>query len=302
MNILFLGTPDFAVASLQALVEAGHKIVAVVTAPDKPSGRGLELTQTPVKKYALSQNLNVLQPDKLKNPEFVEELQSLNIDLGIVVAFRMMPEVLWSLPKMGTFNLHASLLPQYRGAAPINWAVINGEKETGITTFFLKHEIDTGEIIHRQVVPILEDETASELYIRLMEVGATLVTKTVNDIKNNTINTIPQEESTDLKSAPKLFKEMAEINFNQPTKVVYDFIRGMTSFPGAWGMLYNKKTIFIKVRHTIEPHSKPVNTVDTDNKSFLHIYCTDGYISVLQLKPEAKKVMEIKDFCNGRNS
>jgi methionyl-tRNA formyltransferase len=302
MNILFLGTPDFAVASLQALVETGHNIVAVVTAIDKPSGRGLELTQTPVKKYALSQNLKVLQPDKLKNPAFIESLQSLNIDLGIVVAFRMMPEVLWSLPKMGTFNLHASLLPQYRGAAPINWAVINGETETGITTFFLKHEIDTGEIIHREVVKIDEDETASELYIRLMKVGATLVVKTVDDIKHNTVKTIPQEESSDLKSAPKLFKEMAEVNFNQPTKVVYDFIRGMTSFPGAWGILFDKKTIFIKVRHVIEAHTKQPASVDIDNKSYLHIYCTDGYISVLQLKPEAKKVMDVKDFCNGRNS
>lgn len=241
LRIVYMGTPDFAVEALSKLVEGGYNIVGVITMPDKPVGRHqTELQQSPVKKYALEHGLKVLQPEKLKDEAFLEELRSLQADLQIVVAFRMLPEVVWAMPRFGTFNLHAALLPQYRGAAPINWAIINGDTETGITTFFLDHEIDTGKVIQRVKVPILDTDNAEDIHDKLMHLGASLVVETVDNIINNRVNPIPQSELTTdelLRPAPKIFKETCNINWNLGVKKVYDFIRGLSPYPAAWTTL-----------------------------------------------------------------
>lgn len=299
MRILFLGTPDFAVESLKILVENHYEIVGVVTAPDKPSGRGLEIQETPVKKYAKEKGLKIFQPEKLKSPDFIQSLKELNIDLGIVVAFRMLPEMVWNLPKMGTFNLHASLLPNYRGSAPINWAIIHGEKETGATTFFLKHEIDTGDILLQRKVSIGEEETAGELYDRLMHLGADLVLETMKLIEKGNYTTMPQAQNNAIHIAPKLYKETACIPFTKTGFEIHNFIRGMNPFPGAWFMWNDKKIIVYTCRFTPEAHSMPPGEIHTDYKTYFKVSCSDGFIEILSLKMEGKKQMKVVDFLNG---
>lgn len=308
LRIVYMGTPEFAVESLKRLVEGGYNIVGVITMPDKPMGRhGSVLQQSPVKQYAVSQGLKVLQPEKLKNEEFVAELRSLNADLQIVVAFRMLPEVVWSMPRLGTFNLHASLLPQYRGAAPINWAVINGDTETGITTFFLKHEIDTGEIIDQVRVPIADTDNVEVVYERLMRLGGDLVLKTVDAILEGSVKTIPQEELAqvgELRPAPKIFKETCRIDWTIGVKRIYDFVRGLSPYPAAWTELYQEGTdpVMLKIFETEKlfcEHSLALGTIVTDCKTYFKITSSDGYVNVLSLQLAGKKRMEINDFLRG---
>lgn len=308
LRIVYMGTPEFAVESLKRLVEGGYNIVGVITMPDKPMGRhGSVLQPSPVKQYAVSQGLKVLQPEKLKNEEFVAELRSLNADLQIVVAFRMLPEVVWSMPRLGTFNLHASLLPQYRGAAPINWAVINGDTETGITTFFLKHEIDTGEIIDQVRVPIADTDNVEVVYERLMRLGGDLVLKTVDAILEDSVKTIPQEELAqvgELRPAPKIFKETCRIDWAIGVKRIYDFVRGLSPYPAAWTELYQEGTdpVMLKIFETEKlfcEHSLAPGTIVTDCKTYFKIASSDGYVNVLLLQLAGKKRMEINDFLRG---
>ncbi|HJF07231.1 MAG TPA: methionyl-tRNA formyltransferase [Phocaeicola coprocola] len=308
LRIVYMGTPEFAVESLKRLVEGGYNIVGVITMPDKPMGRhGSVLQPSPVKQYAVSQGLKVLQPEKLKNEEFVAELRSLNADLQIVVAFRMLPEVVWNMPRLGTFNLHASLLPQYRGAAPINWAVINGDTETGITTFFLKHEIDTGEIIDQVRVPIADTDNVEVVYERLMHLGGDLVLKTVDAILEGSVKTIPQEELAqvgELRPAPKIFKETCRIDWTIGVKRIYDFVRGLSPYPAAWTELYQEGTdpVMLKIFETEKlfcEHSLAPGTIVTDSKTYFKIASSDGYVNVLSLQLAGKKRMEINDFLRG---
>ena len=308
LRIVYMGTPEFAVESLKRLVEGGYNIVGVITMPDKPMGRhGSVLQPSPVKQYAVSQGLKVLQPEKLKNEEFVAELRSLNADLQIVVAFRMLPEVVWSMPRLGTFNLHASLLPQYRGAAPINWAVINGDTETGITTFFLKHEIDTGEIIDQVRVPIADTDNVEVVYERLMRLGGDLVLKTVDAILEGSVKTIPQEELAqvgELRPAPKIFKETCRIDWTIGVKRIYDFVRGLSPYPAAWTELYQEGAdpIMLKIFETEKlfcEHSLAPGTIVTDCKTYFKIASSDGFVNVLSLQLAGKKRMEINDFLRG---
>lgn len=308
LRIVYMGTTEFAVESLKRLVEGGYNIVGVITMPDKPMGRhGSVLQPSPVKQYAVSQGLKVLQPEKLKNEEFVAELRSLNADLQIVVAFRMLPEVVWSMPRLGTFNLHASLLPQYRGAAPINWAVINGDTETGITTFFLKHEIDTGEIIDQVRVPIADTDNVEVVYERLMRLGGDLVLKTVDAILEGSVKTIPQEELAqvgELRPAPKIFKETCRIDWTIGVKRIYDFVRGLSPYPAAWTELYQEGTdpVMLKIFETEKlfcEHSLAPGTIVTDCKTYFKIASSDGYVNVLSLQLAGKKRMEINDFLRG---
>jgi len=294
-----MGTPDFAAASLKRLHEAGKNIVAVVTAPDKPAGRGMKLQPSAVKEYAVQNGLVVLQPEKLKAPEFLEPLSALKPDLGIVVAFRMLPEAVWSMPPRGTFNLHASLLPDYRGAAPIHWAVINGESETGVTTFFLKHEIDTGDIIHQEKTPIGEYETTGELYERLMAIGAELVEKTVDAIEANSITTQPQPDVAQPKHAPKIFKETARIDWNRDPFEVHNFIRGMSPFPGAW--THDDKNQIVKIYRTdyerIHHKLEPGNTLMQDD--ILKIACVGGFVLAKELQSQGRKKLPVAEWLRG---
>ncbi|MBM3416272.1 MAG: methionyl-tRNA formyltransferase [Bacteroidetes bacterium] len=299
-----MGTPEFAVASFNALVKAGCNIVGVITAPDKPAGRGMELNESALKKYAVEHGLKVLQPEKLKNPEFLAELKSLNADLQIVVAFRMLPEAVWNLPPMGTINLHGSLLPQYRGAAPVNWAVINGEKETGVTTFKLKHEIDTGDILLQESFPIGENETAGEVHDRMKGAGAALLVKTVRGIADGSLKMTPQltthnAQLTTLKQAPKIFTETCKIDFTKTTNQVHNLIRGLSPFPGAFTKL-NGKTL--KIYRTEKSYDKPLSPIlsnETDYKTFLRFACADGYVYVKELQLEGKKKMSVEEFLRG---
>ena len=302
LRIIFLGTPDFATASLRALVEGGYNVVAVVTMPDKPAGRGHQLQFSDVKKYALSVGLPVLQPEKLKDETFIEQLRAYQADLQIVVAFRMLPEIVWSIPRLGTFNLHGSLLPQYRGAAPINWALINGDKETGVTTFMLKHEIDTGNIIMQESTPIDENENVGSVYDRLMQIGQTLVTRTVDLIiesenTNTPLPTIPQTETTELRPAPKLFKDTCEIHFDQMTATqVKNFVRGLSPYPAAWCNMTIAKQPFENVKiHAVEVVE---GTLKTSNKEII-IPCKEGLVRILELQAPGKKRMDAKAFLNG---
>lgn len=294
-----MGTPDFAAASLRKLHEEGAHIVAVVTMPDKPAGRGMKVQESPVKKYAVTHGLTVLQPEKLKSPDFIEQLNSLRPDLGIVVAFRMLPEIVWKLPRLGTFNLHASLLPQYRGAAPIHWAIINGEKETGVTTFFLKHEIDTGDIIAQRKTPIGSDETTGELYQRLMKLGAELVWDTVKSIGEGTVDTIPQATTSEVRLAPKIFKEDARIRFSNPSKEVYNFIRGMSPMPCAWTK--DEKGNIVKIfraDHQYADHQHKPGTVFYGTRE-IKVACGGGYILPKEIQTEGRKVMPIEEWIRG---
>ena len=306
LRIVYMGTPDFAVESLRCLVEGGYNVVGVVTGPDKPVGRhGSVLQPTPVKQYAVEHGLRVLQPEKLKDEAFIEELRSLEADLQIVVAFRMLPEVVWSMPPLGTFNLHASLLPQYRGAAPINWAVINGDKETGVTTFFLKHEIDTGAVIRQVRVPIAETDCVGDVHDRLMLLGGRVVCETVDAIIDGTAEATPQEEmiTEELRPAPKIFKETCRIDWNRPSKQVYDFIRGLSPYPAAWTTLVTpdgtEQVVKVYTATLTDDNQQPVGTLTTDSKSYLHVATADGTLSIDTLQLAGKKRMNVDDFLRG---
>jgi methionyl-tRNA formyltransferase len=300
LRIILMGTPEFAVPSLEILIKHKYNVVAVITAPDKPQGRGQKITFSLVKECAIKYNIPVLQPTNLKAPEFVEVLKSYQANLQIVVAFRMLPEVVWSMPALGTFNLHASLLPQYRGAAPINWAIINGEKETGATTFFLQHEIDTGSIIFQVKEPIQEDDNVGTLYERLMKKGAELVLKTVKAIEKNDCPSIPQPEDKIIKHAPKIFKETCEIQWNKKSEEIRNFARGLNPYPGAWTKLDGKIFKIFKVSTvTTESINESEDPYRTDNKNYLHLKTADGWVSIDELQPEGKKRMTIQEFFRG---
>lgn len=302
MRIVFMGTPEFAVASLDALIQAGCDIVGVITAPDKPAGRGQKVSESAVKQYAVAHGLKVLQPEKLKSEQFLDELRSLNADLQVVVAFRMLPEAVWDMPPRGTINLHASLLPQYRGAAPINWVLINGEKESGVTTFFLKHDIDTGNVLFTEKVTLTGKETAGELHDRLKDKGAGLLVKTVKAIESGYYTENPQEqleEGIELKHAPKIFKEDCKIDWIQPTENIYNLIRGLSPYPTAFTTLNDKTLkIFNAGYEVTEPGISP-GAFLTDNKTYLKFAATDGFINLTDVQLEGKKRMNIEEFLRG---
>lgn len=302
LRIIYMGTPEFAVPSLQILVENGFNVVAVITAPDKPKGRGQKVATSPVKDYAVSQNIPVLQPTNLKKPEFIEELKSYEANLQIVVAFRMLPEVVWDMPEIGTFNLHASLLPQYRGAAPINWAIINGEKKTGVTTFFLQHEIDTGNIIFQEEESIEDDDSVGDLYERLMHKGSELVLKTVAAIAAGSYPQLPQDNNQEIKHAPKIFKETCQIDWSRSSQEVYDFIRGLSPYPAAWTTLNSTKFKIFKTKKLdlVKAGENP-GDFDTDNKTYLHIQTGGNALAITELQMQGKKRMKIEDFLRGNN-
>lgn len=302
MRIVFMGTPEFAVASLEALIESGSDIVGVVTAPDKPAGRGQKISESAVKQYAVANGLKVLQPVKLKDEQFLEELRALRADLQVVVAFRMLPEVVWSMPPLGTINLHASLLPQYRGAAPINWVLINGEKESGVTTFFLKQEIDTGHILFTEKITLTGHETAGELHDRLMDKGAGLLVKTVKAVESGRYTENPQEhlaEGIELKHAPKIFKEDCNINWNQPAETVYNFIRGLSPYPTAYTTLNDKILKVFGAEYELAETGEQPGEFFSDNRTFLKVSATDGYVHLTDVQMEGKKRMGIEEFLRG---
>ncbi len=301
LRIVFMGTPEFAVASLEALVDAGYQVVGVVTAPDKPAGRGMKLTPVPVKKFAMEHGLRLLQPVKLKDPVFLEELRSLKADLQVVVAFRMLPELVWNMPPLGTINVHGSLLPQYRGAAPINWAIINGEKETGVTTFKLQHEIDTGNILLSESMPIEEDDNAGSVHDKMKALGARLIVKTIDALLSGELKEIPQShiDINDLKHAPKIFTDTCRIDWNQPVEKVQNLIRGLSPYPGAFTIVNDKMLkIFSSVSHARE-HSFTPGKLETDKKSYIRFYCINGYIDCTEIQLEGKKRMKVEDFLRG---
>jgi len=319
-RIVFMGTPDFAVESLKALVENGYNVVGVITMPDKPAGRGYKLKPSPVKQYALQQGLKVLQPEKLRDEGFLSELKQLNADLQVVAAFRMLPEVVWNMPLRGTFNLHSSLLPRYRGAAPINWAIINGEEETGVTTFFLTHDIDTGAVIFQEATVINPDDTAGTLHDRLMTMGAALVLKTVDAIIEDKAPSTPQSvlitDEESLKPAPKIFSDDCRINWKGEAGDVYNFIRGLSPYPTAWTELHSKSTenpLRVKVYGSKIVNQDPKisneveivstdltpGTILTDNKSYLHVVVSDGFIAITDLQLPGKKRLKTVDLLNG---
>ncbi len=326
LRIVFMGTPEFAVASLDALVKSGFNVVAVITAPDKPAGRGMKMNESAVKKYAVEHAIPVLQPEKLKNPEFIQTLKELKADLQIVVAFRMLPEVVWNMPPMGTINVHGSLLPHYRGAAPINWAVINGEKETGVTTFKLKHEIDTGDILLQDSFPIRENDTAGEVHDHMKEVGAKLLVRTVEGLIDGTIEEKPQSavvsrqsavsnsdnseshlritsDELRLKHAPKIFTETCKLDFNKTVEEVHNLIRGLSPFPGAFTMLDGKMLKIYRSKKEVTDQAIQNGQTDgtyiTDGKTFLKFRGSNGYIHLLEIQLEGKKKMLIEDFLRG---
>ena len=309
LRIVFFGTPDFAVESLRRLVEGGYNIVGVVTMPDKEAGRGHKLLQSPVKQYAVEHGLRLLQPERLKNPQFVEELRSLKADLQIVIAFRMLPEVVWNMPPLGTFNLHASLLPKYRGAAPINWAVINGETETGVTTFFLKHEIDTGDIIQQRRISIGDNDNVGIVHDKLMIMGADMVIETVDAIINGTVKPIPQDElckaGTEASPAPKIFKDTCKIDWDKTMHEVRNLVRGLSPYPAAWTEITDSTGIthtakIFEVSLTDEPQAcRPAGEMWSDKSGRLLVACRDGIISIDQLQLAGKKRMSAADFLRG---
>lgn len=299
LRIIFMGTPEFAVPSLEILIQNNYNVVAVITAPDKPQGRGQKIVYSPVKECANKHKLNILQPTNLKSPEFIAVLKELNANLQIVVAFRMLPEIVWAMPSLGTFNLHASLLPQYRGAAPINWAIINGEKETGATTFFLRHEIDTGSIIYQEKEPIYDSDNAGTLYERLRQKGALLVLRTVRSIEAGNYPSLPQPENTIIKHAPKIFKETCEINWSQSSIRIWNFVRGLSPYPAAWTTLHGKVYKILQVAIVDGNGTAEAGQVKTDNKSYVHIKTADGWIAITELQPEGKRKMNIPDFLRG---
>lgn len=307
LRIVFMGTPEFAEFTLRRLVEDGYNIIGVVTMPDKPMGRhGSVLQSSPVKKYAVEQGIPVLQPEKLKDPSFIDQLSALKADLQIVVAFRMLPEIVWNMPRLGTFNLHGSLLPQYRGAAPINWAIINGDKETGVTTFFLKHEIDTGDIIYKESIPILPTDNAGTVHDKLMELGADLTVRTLDDIIADRVRPIPQDTIpvSELRPAPKIFKETCRIDWNQPTARINDFIRGLSPYPAAWTVLRSADgteqdfKIYAAQPVTDAPIQKP-GTIECDGRKNLLVYTSDGALRLQEVQIAGKKRMPVSAFLCG---
>lgn len=298
-RIIFLGTPDFAVATLKALVENKYNVVAVVTAPDKPAGRGMQLKAPAVKEYAVTQQIPVLQPEKLRSKAFLAELAGYKADLQVVVAFRMLPEVVWDMPPLGTVNVHASLLPQYRGAAPINWAIINGEKETGVTTFKLVHEIDTGNVLLQQTVAILPEDNMGTMYEKLMQAGAGLLLKTVEGLINNTITEQPQPTSDILKHAPKIFREDCRINWEMGAEAIHNLIRGMSPYPAAFTSLEGKQLKIFQSGFERAIHDKTPGTYETDAKTFLRFAAIDGWVDCKEIQFEGKKRMDIVSFLRG---
>lgn len=308
LRIVFMGTPDFAVESLRALVENEYNVVGVITMPDKPAGRGHKIQYSAVKNYALEQNLPLLQPEKLKDESFLADLKAWNADLQIVVAFRMLPEAVWDMPRLGTFNLHGSLLPQYRGAAPINWAIINGEKETGVTTFFLTHEIDTGKIIFQERVQIGENDNVGKIYDELMTIGGKLVCKTVDMILEGKVDAVDQAQfyskESDLKAAPKIFKETCRIDWSKPAKEIHNLIRGMSPYPAAWTELCapGKDPQMVKIYGSLivdKKHQSDAGAIVTDNKTYLHIACANGFIAVADIQFAGKRAMKIDEVLRG---
>lgn len=318
LRIVYMGTPEFAVESLRRLVEGGYNVVGVITMPDKPAGRGHKIQYSPVKQYVEEHNRSVeghpgrqrialLQPEKLKEETFLEALRALKADLQIVVAFRMLPEVVWNMPRLGTFNLHASLLPQYRGAAPINWAVIDGDTETGVTTFFLKHEIDTGEVIQQVRVPIADTDDVGMVHDRLMTLGGELVVQTVDAILAGTVQRVEQEEmmvTGELRPAPKIFKETCRIDWNRPVKRIYDFVRGLSPYPAAWTELQQAdgSKVVVKVFETekiVQPHQLAPGTLRTDGKNYIHVAASDGFVSLLSLQLPGKKRLKVDELLRG---
>lgn len=298
MRIIFMGTPDFAVPSLEILLQNGYDIPAVVTAPDKPGGR-LGVQESAVKKFATANGLRVLQPEKLRSPDFIAELKALRADLQVVVAFRMLPEIVWAMPPLGTLNLHASLLPKYRGAAPINWAIIKGETETGITTFLLRHEIDTGDLLFQERVPIGENDTAGDLHDRMMILGAALVLRTVQTLERGQAQPRPQPDG-EATHAPKIFNETCRIDFNRPTAAVHNFIRGLSPYPGAWTTFDGKTLKILRTeRAPATAQKEAAGKFYSDGKNFLKISTRDGYVEVLELQLEGKRRMSVREFLNG---
>ncbi len=308
LRIVFMGTPDFAVASLKALVDNGYNVVGVITAPDKPAGRGKKLHQSAVKEYALENGLTILQPEKLKNEVFLEELKALKADLQVVVAFRMLPEAVWDMPRLGTFNLHGSLLPQYRGAAPLNWAIINGETKTGVTTFLLDHEIDTGKILLKKEIDIWENDTVGTVHDSLMEIGAKLVLETIDALAEGNIKATPQDEltaNTEIKHAPKIFKEECKIDWTNNVESIYNLIRGLSPYPAAWSTLFHEETrkeiptkIFFAMHVDGKKNTTP-GTIESDGKNFVKVACTNGWLQITDLQIAGKKRMKIQDFLRG---
>ena len=299
LRIVFLGTPDFAVASLDALIKAGATIVGVVTAPDKPAGRGMQLQSSAVKRYAADHGLYIMQPEKLKNPLFVEELRSLKADIQVVVAFRMLPEVIWNMPPMGTVNVHASLLPQYRGAAPINRAIMNGEKETGVTTFKLRHEIDTGNILLQEKISITEEDNAGTLHDKLMYAGASLLVKTIEGLANDTIQETPQSITEASLHAPKIFKEDMHIDWNKEVLQIQNHIRGLSPYPAAFTSLNEKQLKIYKSHIERAATNTTPGQFDTDHKTYLRFAARDGWVYIDELQQEGKKKMNTADFLRG---
>ncbi|WP_339840315.1 methionyl-tRNA formyltransferase [uncultured Maribacter sp.] len=304
LRIIFMGTPDFAVGILDMLVKNEYNIVGVITAPDRPAGRGRKLNESAVKKYAVENDINVLQPTNLKNEEFLETLKSLNANLQIVVAFRMLPKVVWNMPKYGTFNLHASLLPQYRGAAPINWVIINGETKTGVTTFFIDEKIDTGAIILQDETSIEKTDNAEDLHDRLMHLGAKTVLKTVERIQNDNFETTKQSNNEDLKVAYKIHRETCEIDWNKPIEDIYNFIRGLSPYPAAWTTLENADSKIItkiyKANILLEHHNLEIGTLVFDKKE-MKVAVQEGYLNLEEIQLQGKKRMQVKDLLNGLN-
>lgn len=302
LRIIYMGTPEFAVPSLDVLIKNGYNVVAVITAPDRPAGRGQKIRMSDVKECALKHEIPVLQPEKLKDPSFIEELKSYKANLQIVVAFRMLPEVVWDMPEIGTFNLHGSLLPQYRGAAPINWAIMNGERETGVTTFFLQHKIDTGDILFQEKEIIGGNDNVGEVYERLMHKGASLVLKTVRKIEKNDFTTTPQNEDQVINEAPKIFKETCKIDWSKSAQEIHNHIRGLSPYPVAWTIL-NDKTLKIYKSTITDTESTEIENgkFKTDGKTYLHFATSDKYIAVETIQLEGKKRMELGDFLRGYN-
>jgi methionyl-tRNA formyltransferase len=302
LKIVFMGTPDFAVASLDALVNAGFNVVGVITAPDKPAGRGLHPQQSAVKTYSLEKGLFILQPEKLKNPNFLQQLAGLQADIQVVVAFRMLPELVWNMPPMGTYNVHASLLPQYRGAAPINWAIINGEKQTGVTIFKLKHEIDTGDILLQKTVSIEDKDTAGTLHDKLKVEGAKLLTEAMRDLAMGSAKNIPQSalpvSDEELKHAPKIFTETCEIDWSKTGDEIYNLVRGLSPYPAAFTDLYGKKIKVYSVEKDFQTSARP-GSIETDTKKYLKFACADCLLSIKELQMEGKKRMRIEEFLRG---
>lgn len=297
-KIVFMGTPEFAVPCLEKLLEANYNVVGVITAPDRPAGRGKKLRMSAVKEFALSKDLNILQPTNLKNADFQAELKALNADIQVVVAFRMLPEAVWNMPPMGSINLHASLLPQYRGAAPINWAIINGEKETGVSTFFLQHEIDTGKIIFQEKIAIKKDDYLDVIYDKLMNVGAELIVKTIDAVNEGAYPQIAQDHIKEIKHAPKIFKETGNIDWSKDVIEIYNLIRGLSPYPAAWTKLKDKTLKIYKANPVKLNHSNENGFVDI-TKETINYYCKNGLLEITELQLEGKKRMKAKDFLLG---